>query len=178
MSEIDASRVFDRTPIDAATRANHFNAIASCRGNLQELELLLSGAKRELQEAVACANFAVWGHWNTDAVTPTRDQAKALLKEHGDKFENRARAARHLRAFCADLDAAIDKAQAKAVEDMHERSRKIDEAEDMAAFEAHEASEKQRRFNEWRTVLTLKSYGIDTRLADVGEPIREDRTRS
>lgn len=150
MNEFDASRVFDRQPIDADTRANHFNAIASCRGNLHELNLLLSGAKRELQEAVYRANFAVWGHWNTDAVVPTRAEAKALLKEKGHLFENRARNAHHLRSFCADLAKAIEQAQAKAVEDMHKRSRKDQDDEDLAAFEAYEANERQRRFKEWQ----------------------------
>src|SRR5262245_9226030 len=150
MNQFDASRVFDHEPISPTVSAEHQNRIQYWRGDVSALGILLNQSKRQLQEAVYSANFAVWGHWDADAPAPTREEAADLLKTHGNKFENKARDAHNLRALCKSVSAAIDAANVTATEGMNERGRKDQEADDMAAFEAHEAREKHRRFEAWR----------------------------
>lgn len=149
-AEFDASRVFDREPVSPDAERQQHLSVTYCRENVDALEVLLTQSKRELQDAVYYCNQKAWGYWDAKAKAPTHNQSAALLDRMDSKFAQVAREAHHLRALCADVSAALEKAQAKALEEMNERGRKDQEAEDWATFEAHEASERRRRFKAWK----------------------------
>lgn len=118
-AEFDASRVFDNEPVDPF---KVMNAVGTCRADTGALGILLAESKRKLQESVYFCNQKAWGYWDTDVGSPTPEQATELLERMDVRFEEHARAAHELRALCAAASDALEKAKAKAFEEMNARS--------------------------------------------------------
>lgn len=111
VAEFDASRVYDGEPVDPH---KIYNAVRTCRGNTDALGILLDQSKRDLQESVYFCNFKAWGHWDTDVGAPTPAQSSALIERMDTRFAQHARAAHELRALCAAVSDALEKAKTEA----------------------------------------------------------------
>lgn len=115
-AEFDASRVYDGEPVDPN---KIYHAVRACRDDVVALGILLDQSKRDLQGSVYFCNQKAWGYWDTDVGAPTPAQASALIERTDTRFAQHARAAHELRALCAAVSDALEKAKAEAFARLH-----------------------------------------------------------
>jgi hypothetical protein len=152
LDKFDASRLTEREPFPQADFQLNQGYIGQCT----DYEHVIPHVEQELHAEAYQANFIARGHWLQSEEAPTLTEAAQFLaqvKRAGKSAEDvyrHARNARRLRVLLDELrrlaDARVDERTGEGELDA-ERQR---EAQLRREFEAHEAAEKERRFQEWR----------------------------
>lgn len=157
--EFDASRLYDNEELSFEEQNRQLAEVhAATRGGYLVVANELKDTRNQINEIHARCNRLAWGHScvesrgpkNDDEVQLAIDSADARGEGFGDRLQRAARECHSLRAFARLLAEAEEGARDADVSAMHDRADASSEDELRAAFEAHEATERERRYQEWR----------------------------
>ena len=144
----DASKVYDLPPLsakaDADTRLEQMSNPLGIPANKASLE-------QQLRELEYRLNFQAWGHWPQELPAPTQEQGAELLKRLSSRsFERDAIGAAAIRYMLRSLSQINTNAKVKQEKEWDRQLEVNAEKNDREAFEAHEASDREKRFQQWR----------------------------
>lgn len=157
--EFDASRIYDHEVLSFEEQTRHLTEVhAVSRGGYLSVANELKNTRIQINEAHARCNRLAWGHSCVDERGPRNDEEVQLAiasadqrgEGFGDRLQRAARECHSLRAYARLLAEAVESARDADMSAAHDRTDAVDEEESRAAFEAHEATERERRYQEWR----------------------------
>jgi len=142
----DASKVYEEVPLHAAGEAS------------RRLEQLKDPSKfavqrvqfeHDLKAIEYRLNYQVWGHYVADLRAPTLEEGGELIKRL-PSIEPDLIAASTLRYLLANLTRLEGEAKIAQEQEWDRIAKDDAEKSDREAFDAYEASEREKRFTEWR----------------------------
>lgn len=149
----DASLI-EAGPPSAEALAAQDRAIADLMQRPSALTNARLHAEQHLARLARACNRTAWGSVYTEPRAPTPEEQAALMERLGaegrDKLEGEARAFAEQRALLAKMADAERETLSRLEAEHAEQARLRAEAEEWAAFEAHDAETRQERFAAWR----------------------------
>jgi len=153
--QFDASRIHDAL-LDADTLAEQSRELEQLKQRSIGLTNARLHAERDLEGLTAVCNRMAWGGMPGEMRPPTPEETAALLdslsREDRDKLMEQARLASAQRHWLSRLRQAEQQHLAEASAEEQQRAKAEAEAQEWAAFEAHDAAEKDERFRQWRAL--------------------------
>lgn len=142
----DASKIYEDVPLsaagDASRRLEHFNNPTAFPVRRQQLE-------RDLKAIEYRLNMLAWSHYVSDLPAPTPEEGSELLKRFPE-FDKDAIEAATLRYLLENLTRLEGEAKVEQEREWVRTANANAEKEDREAFDAFEASEREKRFQAWR----------------------------
>jgi len=142
----DASKVYEEVPLHAAGEASrrleHLKNPALFQVQRQQFE-------RDLNAIAYRLNHQVWGHYVADLPAPTLEEGRELIKQR-PSIEPDLIEASTLRYLLDNLTRLEGEAKIAQEKEWDRIAKDDAEKSDREAFDAYEASEREKRFTEWR----------------------------
>jgi hypothetical protein len=141
----DASKVYGDVPLSAAGEASrrleHFKDPLQFSVQRRQLQ-------HDLQAIVFRLNFIVWGHYIPDLPAPTSEEASDLVKRFPSIGPDLIEAAM-LRYLLVELTRLEREAKVAQEKEWDRIAAEEAEKSDREAFDAYEASQRDKRFRNW-----------------------------
>lgn len=145
----DASKIYDTVPLSALPFAEK-----RLNGMQNPLSLALNKKllQQELYQIEYRCNMTAWGQHSIDLPAPTEDQGAELLKRlSSPAFIRDAIDAVSIRYVLNGLDDVHRRDRAKHEKEWEQANAAETEKRDREAFDAHETSQREKRFLQWRS---------------------------